>query len=89
MTTFPLGRLLVTPGALEALASHSKTPLDLLRKHMACDWSEMDEEDRNANNRAIGNGARVFSAYTLDDDKFFVITEADRAVTTVLLAHEY
>ena len=51
--------------------------------------SEMSLDDRFANTCAIHDGSRIFSAYQLGDDRFFVVTEANRATTTILLAHEY
>ena len=86
---FPLGQLAITPGALEKLS-----PGDIqlaLNRHATGDWGEMPEEDVRENQRALAHGSRLFSAYRSDDDqtRFYVITEADRSVTTVLLPEEY
>jgi hypothetical protein len=56
---------------------------------MSGDWTEMDNEDQQANREAIVEGDRVFSAYTIQGIKFWVITEADRSATTILLPSEY
>lgn len=86
---FSLGRTLATPFARDELHRLNYSPLDLLRRHMSGDWSEMDEEDQQSNRDAITDGSRVFSAYTIQDTKFWVITEADRSSTTILLPSEY
>ncbi len=86
---FSLGRTLATPAAREELSELNYSPLDLLRRHMSGDWSEMDEEDQQSNHEAITEGSRIFSAYTIQGVKFWVITEADRSSTTILLPSEY
>lgn len=86
---FPLGKVYITLGALRACASFPMPPEVLLTRHVSGDWSEMSLDDRFANTCAIHDGSRIFSAYQLGDDRFFVVTEANRATTTILLAHEY
>ncbi len=88
---FPLGRLMATPGALDAL---DRWPLDLLVRHVRGDWGDLDEEDHRANWQALRDGARIFSAYNTQGKdgktvRVWVITEADRSATTVLLPEEY
>jgi hypothetical protein len=56
---------------------------------MSGDWSEMDVEDQQSNREAISEGSRIFSAYIIQGTKFWVITEADRSSTTILLPSEY
>jgi hypothetical protein len=61
-----------------------------LRRHARGDWGELDDEDRAANDVALKHGARLLSAYrTKAGTKFWIITEADRSATTVLLPEEY
>ena len=86
---FRLGRTVATPAARDCLCDLHHSPLDLLRRHISGDWAEMAVEDQQANHDAIAHGDRVFSAYTLQGTKFWVITEADRSVTTILLPSEY
>ena len=86
---FTLGRTLATPAARDELSQLNYSPLDLLRKHMSGDWSEMAIEDQQSNREAITEGSRVFSAYTIQGTKFWVITETDRSSTTILLPSEY
>ena len=86
---FTLGRIVATPVARETLGELNYSSLDLLRRHISGDWTEMDTEDQQANREAIVEGDRVFSAYTIQGIKFWVITEADRSATTILLPSEY
>lgn len=85
---FELGRIVATPGALEVLAPEE--PLVLLRRHASGDWGGVDAHDRRANNRALKDGTRLLSAYTLPGgEKVWIITEADRSSTCILLPEEY
>ena len=86
---FSLGQVVATPGAIEALAEVNCLPLTLLNRHQIGDWGDLDDEDKAANNEALGNWTRLFSAYLIHDVKFWVITDADRSVTTILLPEEY
>ncbi len=63
---------------------------DLLRRHANGDWGDLSPDDRRANEQALKTGARVFSVYDLKSGvKLWVITEADRSSTTILLPEEY
>jgi hypothetical protein len=87
---FPLGQTVATPGALEALAVAHETPLPYLARHAAGDWGELDADDKAENELAVKDGLRILSAYRLaDDTKIWVITEADRSATTILLPEDY
>lgn len=86
---FRLGKFYITPGALAACEDFATTPPTLITRHALGDWSEMSEDDQQANRRAIDDGSRIFSAYQVRNRRFFVITEADRSSTTILLAEEY
>lgn len=87
---FELGRCVITPAAAEQLASIQIEPIDLLTRHVSGDWKEMYEEDQALNKDAVANGDRILSVYTFENDvKFYVITEWDRSVTTILLPSEY
>lgn len=87
---FPLGQLVATPGALDALAPHPGLLHRLLARHSHGDWGDLDAEDRRANDEAVKHGSRIFSAYTTANGvKLWIITEADRASTCVLLPDEY
>ena len=87
---FPLGRTVATPGAIEALVRAGETPLPYLARHVAGDWGDLDQEDQAENESALKDGLRILSAYRLaDNTRIWVITEADRSVTTILLPDEY
>lgn len=84
----PLGQIVATPGALTALSESDIR--DALRRHRHGDWGECDPEDARENDRSLVAGFRLLSVYrTADGTKFWLITEADRSVTTVLLPEEY
>ena len=88
---FPLGQIVATPGALAALEKAGQTPLDFLSRHVRGDWGELDEHDRKENELGLKRGFRLMSSYRTGagDAKVWVITEADRSVTTLLLPDEY
>lgn len=87
---FALGSIYSTPGALAACEASRTPALVLLMRHVAGDWTEMEEPDQAANRLAVRDGSRVFSAYRLSTGvKVWVITEADRSSTTMLLPKEY
>ena len=84
----PLGQLAITPAAAAVLA-HSEV-VAALRRHASGDWGEVDADDRRANDKALADGTRLLSAYTAaGGTRFWVITEADRSATTVLLPDDY
>jgi len=86
----PLGHLLSTPGAIKAMAKAGQEPLELLNRHRSGDWGNVCAEDRTANDLAITHGDRILSAYMLKDGvRLWIITEADRSATTILLPDEY
>jgi hypothetical protein len=83
---FPLGQVVATPGALELGINFSP----YLRRHQCGDWGELDAEDRAENDFSARNGLRILSVYrTPSGTRFWIITEADRSATTVLLPWEY
>ena len=85
---FPLGRLVATPNALE----HIPNPdiLAALQRHLTGDWGDMDEHDREENELSLKEGFRLLSVYrSAKGVKFWIITEADRSRTTVLLPEDY
>ena len=87
---FSLGRIVATPGALEAVQEANQNSFEFIQRHQSGDWGELCEEDKRENEFSLKNGFRILSAYrTLHDVKVWVITEADRSVTTLLLPHEY
>ena len=87
---FPLGQLVATPGAAEVLERNQQSPTIFVRRHVRGDWGELDPEDVQENEFSLVNGFRLLSAYTLTDGtRIWIITEADRSATTILLPSEY
>jgi len=87
---FPLGQTYITPGAEEALMIAGQTGIEFLRRHMCGDWSELSDDDARENELSLGEGFRVLSAYrTVKGQRLWIITEADRSSTTILLPSEY
>jgi hypothetical protein len=87
---FSIGQTVATPGALDALVATGENPQTFLDRHVAGDWGEVDAEDQQANQDALLHGERLLSAYrTSSGVRIWVITEADRSVTTILLPEEY
>lgn len=85
---FPLGQTVVTPAALEAL--DHPTVIAALGRHVSGDWGDLCEHDKAENEYSLAHGYRLFSSYTSSSGtKFWIITEADRSVTTVLLPSDY
>ena len=90
MSKFPLGQVVATPGALEALRQAGDEPLLYLVRPQSGDWGDVPEEDAKENEFSVENGFRILSAYTLKDGtRIWVITEADRSSTCILLPSEY
>jgi hypothetical protein len=87
---FPLGQLRVAPGAAEAVLASGDNPLRFLLRHARGDWGRVCAEDRAVNDRAMHTGQRLLSAYTLSDGTaLWIVTEADRSETVLLLPEEY
>jgi hypothetical protein len=89
---FQLGQTCCTPGVLELMELPQLAAVELLpilNRHASGDWGEVCDEDKASNDRALKHGSRLLSAYTFRDTKVWIITEADRSITTVLLPSEY
>lgn len=86
---FPLGQLAVTAAANETLTAHDIQTA--VNQHASGQWGDLDEFDRKANERALTHGGRLVSVYKSETGtgRFYVITEADRSVTTILLPSDY
>ncbi|MDP9476312.1 MAG: hypothetical protein M3R38_11650 [Actinomycetota bacterium] len=90
MARFDLGRIVATPGALALLGETGTDALALLSRHVSGDWGELDGHDRRENERSLKNGWRLLSSYPLPTgEKVWIITEADRSSTCLLLPSEY
>ena len=87
---FPLGQVVATPGALEALAASGQSPDYFLDRHVSGDWGVVGPEDQRLNDEALRDGSRLLSVYkTLRGAKLWVLTEGDRSSTSLLLPDEY
>ena len=85
---FHFGQVYMTAGARDSVEQGKM--LELLDRHIVGDWGDMCEEDKVANDQALQHGGRLFSSYDLSDNlKVYIITEADRSITTILLPPEY
>ena len=87
---FPLGRIVATPGALAALERAKQPPSCFLARHAIGDWGELEPTDVAENEYSVALGFRLLSSYRTDaGDRLWIITEADRSATTLLLPEEY
>lgn len=87
---FRLGWFRATPGAIKCLQEAGQNPADLLYRHVSGDWGDLCEEDKRENEFSVNRRLRILSAYVLTTGvKVWVITEADRSMTTILLPEEY
>lgn len=85
---FRLGRIVATPNSLRQLSNEDV--LMGIQRHQAGDWGEVDDEDRQENELSLKRGFRILSVYRgASGTRFWIITEADRSVTTVLLPEDY
>ncbi|WP_247687617.1 hypothetical protein [Pseudoalteromonas luteoviolacea] len=82
----------MTRGVSDLMKEHGLEPIQYLRRHAYGEWGDIEEDDAQANEDALANGGRIFSAYNLvgmPESRLWVITEADRSATTFLLPSEY
>jgi hypothetical protein len=87
---FPTGKIVATPGALELLQKANKSALELLSRHLRGDWGDLCQEDKTQNELSLKYGLRLMSSYPVTStEKLWIITEANRSVTTLLLPEEY
>ncbi len=85
---FHPGRLVATPGVLDAVPRDEL--MNAFYRHLYCDWGDISEQDKRMNDNALKHGERLLSAYrSSGGTKFWIITEADRSYTTILLPSEY
>ena len=89
---FELGNRVATLGIVKAMEDDSSFINEVaqcMKRHRSCDWGIICDEDKKANDDAVINGDRILSAYETSKGKIWIITEADRSVTTTLFPHEY
>jgi hypothetical protein len=87
---FILGRIVSTPGALSVFEENEEASMQrCLLNHQFGDWGELCSEDKESNDNAVRHGGRILSSYLVGHQKVWIITEADRSATTILLPSEY
>lgn len=91
---FPLGNCYMTPGIAEVMERHQLCVEPFLARHQCGDWGELSAEDQAENELSLKEGFRILSSYSFIPNqnvsiKFWIITEADRSSTTILLPEEY
>jgi hypothetical protein len=86
---FALGQIVATPGALELLDRSAVNAAELLLRHQGGDWGSIPPDDADQNDQSVVNGTRILSSYQIADERIWIITEADRSSTTLLLPDEY
>ena len=86
---FPLGQIVATPAVIAHFNEHHQSILPLLRRHVSGDWGELCAEDKAENALSVQQGFRILSRYTVAGETVWIITEADRSVTTALFPSEY
>jgi hypothetical protein len=86
---FALGKIVATPGALELMKMSNIDGLAFLQRHVTGDWGDLNEADKQENELSVRKGFRILSAYGRGEERLYVITEADRSVTTILQPDEY
>ena len=88
VAVFRLGHIVSTPNALQSITQDDI--LTGIQRHQAGDWGNLTNDDRTANDRALAQGGQILSTYqATNGTKFWLITESDRSVTTVLLPEDY
>lgn len=87
---FPLGRVVATRNCLNHLVSIHASAVPYLERHQKGDWGHLGTSDKQANEHALKYGGRILSKYMLKDGTpIYIITEADRSYTTVMLVGDY
>jgi hypothetical protein len=84
---FQIGRVVATAGAVAVLTLQEMTVM--LLAHTSGDWGDLNAADKRANERALKNEGRILSKYGLDGNDYYVITEWDRSVTTIMRVEDY
>lgn len=86
---FPLGQIVATPAVIAHFNEHHQSLLPFLRRHVSGDWGELCAEDKAENTLSVQQGFRILSRFTVAGEPVYIITEADRSVTTALFPSEY
>jgi hypothetical protein len=88
--SFALGQVVATPAALTLLAEHGQDARKFLSRHACGDWGDIDAEDWKANDAALAHDdGRLFSSYQIEQETLWIITEADRSSSCLLVPADY
>ena len=86
---FSMGEVVVTTNALSHTKQYKIDLMTLLGRHSSGDWGDLEEDDKYANEDALREWTRIFSSYNFAPIKIWIITEANRSLTTILLPEDY
>jgi len=86
---FKLGQTVITRNAMSVCAEFNIDPIVMLARHSRRDWGDLDKEDKLLNDLALKQGDRLLSKYVYSKQSFYVITEYDRSITTVMMCSDY
>lgn len=89
MSRFELGQVVATPGAIAFANEQGINLINYIRRHAKGDDGDLSADDKRANKEALEYGNRIFSSYTINKDKIYIITEHDRSSTTIMMAEDY
>src|SRR5947209_19355686 len=85
---FELGQIVATPGALDLFAETGTDPLNLIARHISGDWGDVPPEDAKENDFSVQNGFRLLSSYQVGSERLWLLTEADRSSSCLLMPDE-
>jgi hypothetical protein len=86
---FAVGQIVATPGAHKLIQENNIDWFELVYRHVTGNWGDLDDEDKQENDLSVKKGYRILSAYGRGQSRLWIITEADRSVTTILRPDEY
>jgi len=86
---FPLGNIVSTPAALSLINAHNLSPFHFLTLHQGGQWGIVPPDDARENELALISGGQLLSVYLVGKERLWVITDADRSITTLLLPDDY
>ena len=84
---FPLGRIVITDNAAGRLDTIAVN--EALRRHASSDWGDLSPKTRQINQQALALGGRLLSAYVMGENRFWILTDEDFVVTTILMPEDY
>jgi hypothetical protein len=86
---FELGQVVITPACIEMIEHQGKSPEEFLARHHTGDFGDLDEHDQRMNEEALNGDSRIMSVYKTESGDVWIITEADRSSTCILVPSDY